>query len=165
MTFETDLLAHYSAVRRRLRQGPAPAPVALAEPEAEVVPAEPEPDEPSPPPEPPPPVLAQRAPIRAIIAIVAREYGLTAADIYSSRCFRTITPARHLAAYLSRQLTTLSFPEIGRRMGGRDHTTVLNSTRRVSASLGEPLPITPATTLIDFVRAHREALSTPRAAA
>jgi chromosomal replication initiator protein len=39
--------------------------------------------------------------------------------------------------YLTRELTDLSLPQIGRLYGGRDHSTILNSLRRVEASLGE----------------------------
>ncbi len=48
---------------------------------------------------------------------------------------RAATPlrARQVAIYLTRELTDLSLPQIGRLYGGRDHSTVLNSIRRVEA--------------------------------
>jgi chromosomal replication initiator protein len=45
--------------------------------------------------------------------------------------------ARQVAIYLTRELTDLSLPQIGRLYGGRDHSTVLNSIRRVEARIGE----------------------------
>jgi chromosomal replication initiator protein len=44
---------------------------------------------------------------------------------------RTIARPRQVAMYLSKQLTTRSLPEIGRRFGGRDHTTVMHGVRRI----------------------------------
>jgi len=45
--------------------------------------------------------------------------------------------ARHVAMWLVRQKTTLSFPEIGREFGNRDHTTVMSGIRRVERALRE----------------------------
>jgi len=48
-----------------------------------------------------------------------------------SRPTRTIARPRQIAMYLSKQLTSRSLPEIGRRFGGRDHTTVMHGVRRI----------------------------------
>lgn len=53
-------------------------------------------------------------------------------DVFKSGArARHISRPRQLAMYLARELTKLSFPDIGRRHGGRDHTTVLHARRRV----------------------------------
>jgi chromosomal replication initiator protein len=44
---------------------------------------------------------------------------------------RTIARPRQIAMYLSKQLTPRSLPEIGRRFGGRDHTTIMHGVRRI----------------------------------
>ncbi len=68
---------------------------------------------------------------------VAERFGISRAELVgSSRAARPLR-ARQVAIYLTRELTELSLPEIGRLYGGRDHSTVLNSLRRVEASLDE----------------------------
>ncbi|MGD9737688.1 MAG: chromosomal replication initiator protein DnaA [Solirubrobacterales bacterium] len=68
---------------------------------------------------------------------VAERFGISRAELIgSSRAARPLR-ARQVAIFLTRELTDLSLPQIGRLYGGRDHTTVLNSLRRVEASLGE----------------------------
>lgn len=68
---------------------------------------------------------------------VATFFGLTPADLHTSRKSRTIALARNIAMYLARKHTTLSFPEIGRMMGNKDHTTVLLANRRIAKLLAE----------------------------
>lgn len=53
--------------------------------------------------------------------------------VYSRRRMHELTEPRHVSWHLARELTPRSLPEIGRRMGGYDHTTVLNGCRRISA--------------------------------
>ena len=54
-------------------------------------------------------------------------------DFHSPQRARRVARPRQVAMYLSRKLTTRSLPEIGRRFGGRDHTTVLHACRRIEA--------------------------------
>jgi len=77
------------------------------------------------------PRAVPRPTIDTIMVSTSNLYNLTQSDFISpSRC-RQIARPRQVAMYLSRQLTTRSLPEIGRRFGGRDHTTVLHACRRV----------------------------------
>ena len=62
---------------------------------------------------------------------VAEHFGLKQADLLSERRTRAIARPRQAAMYLAKQLTTRSLPDIGRRFGGRDHTTVLHAVRRI----------------------------------
>lgn len=68
---------------------------------------------------------------------VAERFGISRAELVGSSRAATPLRARQVAIYLTRELTDLSLPQIGRLYGGRDHSTVLNSLRRVEAGIGE----------------------------
>jgi len=70
-----------------------------------------------------------------IEAVVTTFFGITPADVHSSRKTRTISLARSLAMYLARKHTTMSFPEIGRFMGNKNHATVILACRKVKGLL------------------------------
>ena len=61
----------------------------------------------------------------------ADHYGLKQSDLLCERRTRAVARPRHVAMYLAKTLTTRSYPDIGRRFGGRDHTTVLHAVRRI----------------------------------
>jgi len=63
----------------------------------------------------------------------AEHYGMKQSDLISERRNRAIARPRQAAMWLAKQLTTRSLPDIGRRFGGRDHTTVLHAVRRIEA--------------------------------
>jgi chromosomal replication initiator protein len=67
----------------------------------------------------------KRVRIEDIQRIVARHYNVSKTELLSNRRTRTIVKPRQVAMYLSKVMTPRSLPEIGRRFGGRDHTTVL----------------------------------------
>ncbi len=67
----------------------------------------------------------------------AEFYKLEVKDFHSPQRARRVARPRQVAMYLSRKLTTRSLPEIGRRFGGRDHTTVLHACRRIEALIDE----------------------------
>ncbi len=62
---------------------------------------------------------------------VAEHYNIRLADMIGPRRVRVLTRPRQVAMYLCKQLTQRSLPEIGRRFGGRDHTTVMHGVRRI----------------------------------
>jgi chromosomal replication initiator protein len=62
---------------------------------------------------------------------VAEYYNLRMADLLSARRARVVARPRQVAMYLSKQLTTRSLPEIGRKFGGRDHTTVMHAVKKI----------------------------------
>lgn len=68
-----------------------------------------------------------------IEAVAATFFGVTPADIHSSRKTRTISLARALAMYLARKHTSMSYPEIGRFMGNKNHATVILACRKIKA--------------------------------
>lgn len=73
----------------------------------------------------------RRVKIEDIQRLVANHYNVTRADILSSRRTATVVRPRQIAMYLAKSLTLRSLPEIGRRFGGRDHTTVLHAVRKI----------------------------------
>lgn len=62
---------------------------------------------------------------------VAEHYNVKLADLVGPKRHRTIARPRQVAMYLCKVLTTRSLPEIGRRFGGRDHTTILHGVKKV----------------------------------
>jgi chromosomal replication initiator protein len=62
---------------------------------------------------------------------VATHFNIRLADMCSARRARSIARPRQVAMYLAKQLTSRSLPEIGRKFGGRDHTTVMHAVRKV----------------------------------
>jgi chromosomal replication initiator protein len=82
------------------------------------------------------PVEPKRVRIEDIQRIVARQYNVSRADLLSSRRTANVVRPRQVAMYLAKVLTLRSLPEIGRRFGGRDHTTVLHAVRKIEALSG-----------------------------
>ena len=77
----------------------------------------------------------EATPVEEIQQRVARAFGISRAELVGSTRAATPLRARQVAIYLTRELTDLSLPQIGRLYGGRDHSTVLNSLRRIEARL------------------------------
>jgi chromosomal replication initiator protein len=80
---------------------------------------------------------AEASPVEEIQERVSRAFGISRAELVGSTRAATPLRARQVAIYLTRELTDLSLPQIGRLYGGRDHSTVLNSIRRIEARFGE----------------------------
>jgi chromosomal replication initiator protein len=78
----------------------------------------------------------RRVKIEDIQRIVAKHYNVSRADILSLRRTATVVKPRQVAMYLAKSLTPRSLPEIGRRFGGRDHTTVLHAVRKIEGLVG-----------------------------
>ncbi|WP_238941350.1 chromosomal replication initiator protein DnaA [Jannaschia sp. Os4] len=69
--------------------------------------------------------------IEQIMRTTCEHYNLRMNDMTSARRSRSIARPRQLAMYLAKKLTPRSYPEIGRRFGGKDHTTVLYAVKRI----------------------------------
>lgn len=74
---------------------------------------------------------SRRVTIEEIQKKVAEHYNVKLADMHSPRRARAVARPRQVAMYLAKQLTTRSLPEIGRKFGGRDHTTVIHAVRKI----------------------------------
>jgi chromosomal replication initiator protein len=79
----------------------------------------------------------KRVKIEDIQKLVASRYNVSRSDILSERRTAAVVKPRQIAMYLSKILTLRSLPEIGRRFGGRDHTTVLHAVRKIEKCVGE----------------------------
>ena len=76
---------------------------------------------------------------REIIAAVARHFGLSQKDLKSQSRKQSIVTARAVAIFLARELSDASYEQIGRALGGRDHTTIIHSYRKIErARLQDP---------------------------
>jgi chromosomal replication initiator protein len=73
----------------------------------------------------------RRVTIEDIQKRVAQHYNIRLADMHSARRARAVARPRQVAMYLAKQLTSRSLPEIGRKFGGRDHTTVMHAVKRI----------------------------------
>jgi chromosomal replication initiator protein len=98
------------------------------------------------------PAEPKRVRIEDIQRVVARQYNVSRADLLSSRRTANVVRPRQVAMYLAKVLTLRSLPEIGRRFGGRDHTTVLHAVRKIEALSGND------TTLAEEIEALKRQL-------
>jgi chromosomal replication initiator protein len=71
--------------------------------------------------------------VDAVQKAVAAYFSVKITDLKGKRRHRGVSRPRMVAMYLCRQLTTASFPEIGMRFGGKDHSTVINAVKRIEA--------------------------------
>ena len=77
----------------------------------------------------------RRIKIEDILRIISRHFGVSRGDILSQRRHRSVVWPRQIGMYLAKQMTSRSLPEIGRRFGGRDHTTVLHAIRKIDGEI------------------------------
>ena len=68
--------------------------------------------------------------LSVILKAVSQEFGIPVNDLVSHRRNKRLTIPRHIAMYFAKEFTHRSFPEIGRKFGGRDHTTILHGVRK-----------------------------------
>jgi chromosomal replication initiator protein len=78
----------------------------------------------------------RRVTIEDIQKKVAEHWNIRLTDMSSARRARAVARPRQVAMYLAKQLTSRSLPEIGRKFGNRDHTTVMHAVARVNDLMG-----------------------------
>jgi len=76
-------------------------------------------------------MMGQRLTVDRIQRAVCEVFSVTPTDMVSKRRARVIARPRQVAMYLCKRLTKRSLPDIGRRFGGRDHTTVMHAVKRI----------------------------------
>jgi hypothetical protein len=129
-----DMRRHYAEVRSRLAS-PRPLPMIPMMPAPQhvrdwlILGPLPVADDPLP--------HAGTPPWKRIALEVAAKHRLLLVDLLSVRRNRALVEARHEAMYRMKTETSMSFPEIGRRLGGRDHTTVMHGVRRHMVRVAE----------------------------
>jgi chromosomal replication initiator protein len=79
----------------------------------------------------------RRVTIEEIQKRVAEHYNIKLTEMHSARRARAVARPRQVAMYLAKQLTSRSLPEIGRKFGGRDHTTVMHAVKKVEELKGQ----------------------------
>ncbi len=150
VSFEAELSSHYSTVRQRL--SPKPVPRRVTPPQAPAIEA----------PRAPqsdasinisysfnfdiggyfgPQLLRRPLPrVSAIVDAACEWLGFKRNELMSRRRFKEIVRARHIVFYLGRELTSRSYPEIGRLLGDFDHTSIMNGCRKIERQLsaGDP---------------------------
>ena len=78
---------------------------------------------------------SRRVTIDDIQKQVSKHFSIRTSDMFSARRARSIARPRQIAMYLAKNLTTSSYPEIGRKFGGRDHTTIMHAVKKVEELL------------------------------
>ncbi len=76
-----------------------------------------------------------RIKIEDILKVVSRHFNVGRNDLLSARRAREVVIPRQIGMYLAKKLTARSLPEIGRRFGGRDHSTVLHAVRKIDEQM------------------------------
>jgi hypothetical protein len=132
-----ELVRHYAEIRKRLREAPPKPILKLVEPEPTAAPPADEPtthhcamcgSEIH---------SAEPITVTRIIAAVCRHYDVHRMDLIGQRRNLKVARPRQVAMYLARELTALSFGQIGRRMGDRDHSTLCHAVKRIDALILE----------------------------
>jgi chromosomal replication initiator protein len=82
-------------------------------------------------------VRGDKPDVEAIIRVVGEQMQVKPNDIKGDRRQQGIARARQVAMYITRKITNLSFPAIGEKFGGKDHSTVINAEQRVEQLMGE----------------------------
>ncbi len=80
--------------------------------------------------------------------VVASHFGIKISDLKSAKRLKALVLPRQIAMYLSRQLTSLSFPEIGDRFGGKDHSTIIHAIKKIEKKMEEDLQLRSAITTL-----------------
>jgi chromosomal replication initiator protein len=84
---------------------------------------------------------ARKTSVDNIKQVVAKYYNLKVSELSSKRRNKSLVEARQLAMFLAKELTPHSLPQIGEAFGGRDHTTVIHSCRKISKQLQEGVSV------------------------
>ncbi|WP_020678235.1 chromosomal replication initiator protein DnaA [Geopsychrobacter electrodiphilus] len=91
--------------------------------------------------------------IETIQKIVANHFNVKTIELKSSKRLKTLVLPRQIAMYISRKMTSCSFPEIGNRFGGKDHSTVIHAIKKIDQKMVEDIQLkTTVERLMDNMR-------------
>src|SRR5512142_2753978 len=76
-----------------------------------------------------------------VLKAVAEYYGIKVSDLKSDRKHKVVAHPRQVAMYLIRQMTKCSFPEIGQRFGGKDHSTVMYAVKKIERKMKDDVSL------------------------
>ena len=76
-----------------------------------------------------------------IIKVISLKFNIKVSDIKSQKKNKNLILPRQIVMYIARHLTNLSFPDIGNKVGGRDHSTVIYSTNKVKKIVNQDAEI------------------------
>nr|WP_321367798.1 helix-turn-helix domain-containing protein [uncultured Desulfuromusa sp.] len=79
--------------------------------------------------------------IEKIQKTVADHYQIKTSELKSAKRLKNIVFPRQVAMYISRNITSLSFPEIGAKFGGKDHSTIIHAIKKIEKTMKEDLYI------------------------
>lgn len=79
--------------------------------------------------------------IESIQKIVANHFNIKIAELKSSKRLKTLVLPRQIAMYISRKLTSSSFPEIGNSFGGKDHSTIIHAMKKIEKKMEEDIQL------------------------
>ncbi|GAB4164813.1 MAG: chromosomal replication initiator protein DnaA [Geothermobacteraceae bacterium] len=91
--------------------------------------------------------------VEEIQKTVAAHFGIKVSDLKSSKRLKALVLPRQVAMYLSRQLTSCSYPDIGDKFGGKDHSTIIHAIRKIEAKMAEDVQLAAT---IDTIRSGLE---------
>jgi len=75
--------------------------------------------------------------VEEIVKKVSLHFNIKVSDIKSAKRLKAVVLPRQIAMYISRQLTSSSYPEIGDRFGGKDHSTIIHAIRKIEKLMEE----------------------------
>lgn len=75
--------------------------------------------------------IKEKVTVEEIVKIVAEKFGIKINELKAAKKNKNLTVPRHIAMYLARKLTTSSYPDIGEKIGGRDHSTVIYACNKI----------------------------------
>ena len=85
---------------------------------------------------------------------VSEHFSIKMSEMFSSRRSKSVVIPRQVAMYLSKELTNLSYPEIGRNFGGKDHTTIIHASKKIDKLLNESNPISEDVRLLKSILSY-----------
>lgn len=79
--------------------------------------------------------------VEAIQKMVANHFHIKTSEIKSSKRLKNLVLPRQISMYISRKLTSSSFPEIGSKFGGKDHSTIIHAIKKIEKKMGEDIQL------------------------